>query len=329
MDVLSDILDALRLRGTLYFSTEFGSWWGVRVPAFRRVARFHLVARGHCWVRVEGKEGDAERAEREGPSVRPPEAIRLESGDLVLIPHGAEHVLMDAPGRACRTVDEVVEEAGFTGSGALVYGGDDDGGPTRLVCGHFEFDEGLEHPLLSQLPPAIVVRWDEEVRGSPLEDVFRFMVREVQQGRPGYEAVVRRLSEVLFVQAVRFWADHSEHEQGVLAALADPRLGDALSAIHRDPAERWTLESLGRQAAMSRTAFAERFREVVGETPLQYLTSWRMQNAKRLLAESRMTLARIAGRVGYESAASFSRAFKRTVGETPGGYRRLAQQDGS
>ena len=99
--------------------------------------------------------------------------------------------------------------------------------------------------------------------------------------------------------------------------------------MHRDPAERWTLESLGRQAAMSRTAFAERFREVVGETPLQYLTSWRMQNAKRLLAESRMTLARIAGRVGYESAASFSRAFKRTVGETPGGYRRLAQQGGS
>lgn len=305
MDVLSDVLDALRLDGTLYFWTDFGRPWGVRVPAFGRVARFHLVVRGHCWVRVDGEE-----------------PTRLEAGDLVLIPHGAEHVLSDEADTRCRMLDEVIEAAGFTGEGALVYGGEDDGGPTRLVCGHFAFDEGFDHALLSQMPAALVVRWDEEVRGSPLEDVFRFIAREVQQGDPGYEAVVRRLSEVLFVQAVRYWARCARPDRGVLAALEDPGLGQALAAMHADPAAEWTVESLGRKAAMGRTAFAERFREVVGETPLQYLTSWRMQNAKRLLTESGFTLDRIARRVGYESAASFSRAFKRAVGQAPGTYRR-------
>ena len=310
MDVLSDILSTLRLKGTLYFATEFRRPWGLRVPAFRRVARFHLVVRGTCWVRVVGQ----------------PAPSHLDSGDLILIPHGAEHVLADTPDTPCRTVDEAVEAAGFTGRGALVMGGEDTGAPTKLVCGHFEFDEGLDHPLLAQLPAAVVVRWDEAVRDSPLEDVFRFIAREVQEGRPGHEAVVGRLSEVLFVEAVRGWANEADSTNGVLRALADPRLGGALAAIHDQPTAHWTLESLGRKAAMGRTAFAQRFREVVGQTPLQYLTLWRVQNAKRLLAESGLSLEQIAERVGYESAASFSRVFKRATGSSPGAYRRESQR---
>jgi len=306
MDVLSDILGALRLQGTLYFSTEFRRPWGLRVPAFRRVARFHLVARGSCWVRVIGGE----------------EPVEIETGDLILIPRGAEHVLADTPDTPCRTVDEVVREAGFAGHGALVHGGDDTGGPTRLVCGHFAFDEGFDHPLLAHLPPALVVRWNDAVRDSPLEHAFRFIVREVQEGRPGHEAVISRLSEVLFVQVIRFWAAHTSPASGVLAALADPRLGGALAAIHGEPRTRWTLDTLGRRAAMGRTAFAERFRRVVGEPPLQYLTRWRIQRARRLLRESQLSIDQIAEQVGYESGASFARTFKKVVGEPPGAYRR-------
>lgn len=305
MDVLSDILAALRLQGTLYFTTEFGRPWGLRVPRLQRVARFHLVVRGTTWVRV----------------VPDDTLLKLETGDLVLIPHGAEHVLADTPDTPCRTVDEVVEAAGFTGAGALVYGEADEGGPTRLVCGHFAFDEAFDHPFLAQLPSALVVRWNEAVQGSPLEGMFRFITREVQEARPGHDEVVRRLSEVLFVQAVRFWADSTEHDRGILAALADRGLGRALAAIHEEPERRWTVESLARKAAMGRTAFSERFRQVVGETPHQYLTQWRIQHARRLLAESRLTLERVAERVGYESAASFSRAFKQAVGSPPGAYR--------
>jgi AraC-like DNA-binding protein len=313
MDVLSDILAAIRLKGTLYFSTEFHPPWGVRVPQLGRVARFHLVMRGTCWVRVEGHR----------------DPIRLETGDLVLIPDGAEHVLADTSDTPCRTVEEVVKAAGFTGRGALVMGSPDDGAPTRMVCGHFAFDEDMWHPFLEQMPPALVVRWDDEVRNYRLEEAFRIIAREVQEGRPGHEAVVARLSEILFVQLVRAWAQRKDHNRGVLAALADARLGAALSAIHERPEERWTLESLSRRAAMGRTAFAERFAEVVGQSPLRYVTLWRMQRAKRLLAESRLSLDQIAERVGYDSAASFSRVFKKAVGQSPGAYRRSAAGAGS
>ena len=311
MDVFSDILGAVRLKGTLYFTTEFGRPWGLRVPARPRVARFHLVVRGNTWVRVIGLD----------------EPMHLESGDLVLVPHGAEHVLADTPDTPCRTVDEVVRLAGFTGRGALVHGGNDTGAPTRLVCGHFAFDDGVDHPLLDQLPPAVVVRWDETVRDSPLEDAFRFIAREAQESRPGHEAVVQRLSEVLFVQALRQWAAQAAPDRGMLAALADARLANALAAIHAEPGARWTLESLGRRAAMGRTAFAERFRDVVGTTPLQYLTFWRVQQAKRLLMETQLSLGQIADRVGYESGASLSRVFRRNTGASPGAYRRSLQRD--
>jgi AraC-like DNA-binding protein len=312
VDVLSDVLSALRLRGVLYFSTEFRPPWGLRVPLHRRVARFHLVARGSCWVRAFG---------------RTEELVHLETGDLILIPHGAEHVLADTPDTPCRTVDEVVKAAGFEGRGALVLGGEDTGAPTRLVCGHFEFDEDVDHPLLGQLPVALVIRWDEAVRDTPLEDVFRFITREVRDGRPGHDAIVRRLSEVLFVEAVRVWAGGAEDDRGLLAALKDPRLGEALAAIHGDPAAPWTLESLGRRAAMGRTAFAQRFREIVGQAPLQYVTSWRVQNAKRLLAESQLTIEQIADRIGYKSGAAFSRVFKKSTLTSPGDYRRRARRE--
>jgi AraC-like DNA-binding protein len=271
------------------------------------VARFHLVTRGTCWIRVD-----------DGP-----EAIRLEAGDVVLVPAGAEHVLADTPDTPCRTLDEVVEAAGFTGRGALVINEEDAAAPTRLVCGHFEFDEELHHPLLDQLPEALVIRWDADLRDTPLEDAFRFIVREVQEGKPGHEAVVARLSEILFVQMIRSWANNEGHESGVLAALADPRIGVALAAIHQDPAAHWTVESLARRANMGRTAFANRFGNVVGETPLRYLTLWRVQMAKRLLTDSRLSLEQIAAQVGYDSAAAFSRVFKKLTGRAPGAWRQI------
>lgn len=311
MDVLSDILDALRLRGTLYFSTDFGRPWGLRVPQFERVARFHLMVRGSCWVRVM-------------PDLPP---ILLSPGDLILIPHGAEHVLADTPDTPCRTVEEVVKAAGFTGEGALVHGGEDRGSPTRMVCGHFAFHEDFDHAFLAQLPPAIVVRWSEMVKDSPLEDIFRFITREVLEGSPGHEAVTRRLSEVLFVQAVRAWTRSVENERGILAALSDRGLAAALSAMHREPARRWTLEELARRSAMGRSAFSDRFKAVVGETPHRYLTLWRLQTARRLLAESDLPLDRIAAKVGYDSSASLSRAFRKTLKTAPGTYRRRARRN--
>ncbi len=310
MDVLSDVLETLRLRGTLYFSTELHQPWGIRVPAFARVARFHLVVRGGMWVRVTGVA----------------EPLRVETGDLILVPHGAEHILSCTFDSPVSSVDEVVAAAGYKGVGTLVYGGTDAGAPTRLVCGHYSFDELLDHRLLQQLPRALVVRWETEVRGTPLEDAFRFISAEVQNATPGHEAVVRRLSEVMFFQIVRAWAVRSEAAHGFVSALSDARLSAALTALHANPAHPWTLESLAQHAAMGRSAFAERFREVIGETPMRYLTAWRIQQAKRLLVESSYSRDKIAELVGYDSAASLSRIFTKSVGASPAAFRAGAQR---
>jgi AraC-like DNA-binding protein len=250
------------------------------------------------------------------------DAVLLETGDLILVSNGAEHVLADTPDTPCRMVDEVVREAGFTGQGALVVGLGDGGSPTRLVCGHFAFDEEFRHPLFDQLPPAIVIRSDDYATNPTFEDAFGFVAREVRANRPGRDAVVARLSEVLFVQAVRHWFERAAPAVGVVAALSDAALGSAIGAIHAEPAHRWTIEALGRRAAMGRTAFALRFREVVGMTPMEYLTAWRIQLGKRLLGETGLSLDQIASRVGYESSASFSRVFTRETGGRPGTYRR-------
>jgi len=265
-----------------------------------------MVVRGTSWVRVIGGG----------------EPVLLEAGDLILVSNGAEHVLADTPDTPCRMVDDVVQQAGFTGHGALVMGESDGGGPTRLVCGHFAFDEEFQHPFVDQLPPAIVIRSDDHATSPPLQDAFQFVAREVRAGRPGGDAVVTRLSEVLFVQAVRHWVEREAPDVGIVAALADPGLSAALAALHAAPTAPWTLEALGRHAAMGRTAFATRFREVVGMTPMEYLTAWRIQLGKRLLGETRYSLDQIAQRVGYESSASFSRVFTRQTGERPGAYRR-------
>lgn len=306
MDVLSDILGTLALRGMLYFTTEFAPPWGVKVPPLGTVARFHLVMRGTCWIEVEGD----------------PERLRLETGDLVLIPHGAGHILADSPGTPALQVDEVIARSGFTGRGTLVYGGEDRGYPTRLLCGHFEFDEGVCHPFLRQMPARIVIRHEEVARSVLLEEVFRSIVREVRGARPGCDAVVQRLSEVLFIQSVRVWAESTAQDPGILSALANPDLGRCLGAIHGNPAANWTLEKLAREAGLSRTVFAARFKRLMAISPMQYVALWRIQKARRLLKDTQLTIDAIAERVGYGSTAALSRVFKKHVGESPGRHRR-------
>lgn len=315
MDALSEILGALDLRGTLYFNTEFRPPWGVRVPRYGGVARFHLNLRGNCWVSLtDGSE-----------------PVLLEAGDLVLVPHGAEHCLAASPGAACLTVDEVVERAGFTGRGALVYSAEvshdeDHGNPTRLVCGHFAFDENAGHPFLSQLPSLMVIRHDDggSAPRLELEEIFRIITREVREGRPGSDAVVHRLSEVLFIQAVRVWSANENHDHGLMAALLDRHLGSSLEALHQRPGTRWTVQELALAGGLSRTVFSERFRSLVGMSPMQYVTLWRMQKARILLMKRHLSLDAVAQSVGYDSTAAFSRAFKKQIGDSPGAYRRAA-----
>jgi AraC-like DNA-binding protein len=305
-DVLSDILGCLKLKASLYFTTEFSAPWGVRVPPLGSVARFHLVIRGTCWARVEGIK----------------EPVRLESGDLILIPHGAGHVLSDAPQRRAVPVEDVLKRARFRGNGPLVFGGADRAMPTRMLCGHFELDAGVSHPFMRGLPAIIVIRHEEATRHPWLDEVLRLVGGEVRAGRPGSEAIVQRLSEVLFIQAVRAWSEGAGAATGNMAALADPAIGRSLAALHGSPGRAWTLQTMAREAGLSRTLFAARFRRSMGMTPMQYVASWRMHKARELLRPGGPALTEVADRMGYVSAAAFCRVFKKWIGTTPGRYRR-------
>jgi AraC-like DNA-binding protein len=308
-DVFSEIVDAVRVRGSLYFRTHFVPPWGVLVPQYKRVARFHLVIGGACWVRVDQHE-----------------PIELFEGDLIVIPHGSSHVLSHAPDQTPKTVDQVLETTGFSGRGALVYS---DAGPpsgtepaTTLVCGHFEHDEVILHPLLEQLPPFVVVRAAETLNHAWVAAAVRFIAHEVSTELPGRVAIVNRLSEILFIQVVRTFAVRTPQENRFLTALSDPRIGRALEAIHRDPGHAWSVSALASEASMSRARFAERFTALVGVPPATYVTDWRIRKAIELLRDHSRTLQAIASAVGFRSDRSFARVFKQVVGYPPGTYRR-------
>jgi len=309
MDVLSDILNIVTLKGSLYFRTQFTPPFGVNVPNYSNVARFHLVTRGQCWVSVSGVE----------------EPVSLAAGDLIVIPHGAEHTLSDAPETPIESLDHVVTAAGFEGSGALVYGGEDNGAPACLVCGHFAFDPNVGRILLDNLPPYILIHGFQTASTGWIDDAMKFITQEVHEEAPGAEAIVNRLSEILFIQTIRHYARNAS--TGLMAGLRDPQLGRALSAIHATPSNDWTVDGLAQEAGLSRTIFSERMRDRLGVSPMQYLTQWRMELASRLLLKKNANLGRVAPEVGYQSVGAFIKAFKKHYGVGPGRYQKtmLAQ----
>ena len=303
MDVLSDIMASIHLGGGVYFRCEMSAPWGMAIPA-TTVAEFHVIVRGNCWLRLED----------------PKELIALQGGDVVAFPHGGAHGLVDAPDREERPASEILEGQSVEHFGPVTHGGG--GQPASILCGYFEFDRDSLHPLVAALPPLIHLRGTGISEFAWLQTALNFMIHETLAAKPGAEAVVSRLAGVLFVQMVRAYVVQSKSPPGMLAAIADRQIGAALALLHQDPAKAWTLDTLARTAGMSRSALAARFHQLVGDTPMQYLTMWRMQLARKLLVESGLGTAAIAERVGYLSEAAFGKAFKRAVGTGPGAYRR-------
>jgi AraC-like DNA-binding protein len=313
---MSDVLRSIRLNGAVYFDFELSSPWVAEAPPSReiaakvmpgaqRVIEYHLIARGACWGNIVG----------ESP-------IRLTEGDLILFPQGDPHVLSSAPGmRATPDLSMFVRP---TTPLPLVYerGG---GGPdrTRIVCCFLGCDERPFNPLLTALPRTIhLPAAGNEAASGWLATLVTIAMRESGSARVGRDNILARMSELMFVEAVRRHIETLPLTQtGWLAGLRDPVVGQALAALHGQPAVAWTVESLARAVAVSRSVLADRFAEMVGQPPMQYLALWRMQLASRLLLEGE-PVAEAAVAVGYESEAAFSRAFKKLVGEAPSTWRR-------
>lgn len=327
-DTLSDLLRAVRLRGALYYYVEGADPWVAEAPPARvilpaimpgagHMLEFHGIASGSCWAAVAG----------ESP-------VRLSAGDLVLFPQGDPHVLSSAPGMRAARADlgfffeprppqlpfalRVDERGGTT---ALLDGGGPD--RTTIVCGFLGCDAKPFNPLLAALPRMIHMPGAATGAGSWIAQFMRTVVEESNARRPGGEAMLERMSEMMFVDVLRRYVDAlPPGETGWLAGLRDPGVGRALAALHERPSEPWTLEKLGEAAGMSRSVLHERFSHFLGQAPMQYLAAWRMQVAAGMLRDSDSKLIEIALEVGYESEAAFSRAFKRAVGASPGAWRR-------
>ena len=315
-DVLSDVLRSVRLTGAVYFDFDLSSPWVAEAPPSReiaatvmpgaqRVIEYHLIARGSCWGHVVGE---------------PP--IRLKEGDLIVFPQGDPHVLSSAPGmRASPDMSLFVRP---TTPLPLVYerGG---GGPdrTRIVCCFLGCDERPFNPLLTALPRTIHLSGaGNESASGWLATLLNIAVLESGAARAGRDNILARMSELMFVEAIRRHLETLPPAQtGWLAGLRDPVVGQALAALHGEPATAWTVESLARAVGVSRSMLADRFAEMVGQPPMQYLALWRMQLASRLLLEGE-PVAEVAAAVGYDSEAAFSRAFKKLLGEAPATWRR-------
>lgn len=315
-DVLSDVLRAVRLTGAVYFDFELSSPWvaeappskeiaGRVMPGAQRVIEYHLVARGTCWGNLVGQE-----------------PIRLREGDLIVFPQGDAHVLSSAPGmRGGPDMAKFVRP--FTPL-PLFYelGG---GGPerARIVCCFLGCDERPYNPLLTALPAVIhLSAGGPKSANAWLGTLLASAVRESGSARAGGQNILARLSELMFVETIRQYLETLAPTQtGWLAGLRDPVVGQALSALHGAARDPWTVEGLARQVGVSRSVLAERFTEMVGQPPMQYLALWRMQLASHLLAEGGH-VAGVAASVGYESEAAFSRAFKKLVGQSPANWRR-------
>lgn len=307
LDLLSDILTHLSLKGVLYFKTSFTPPWGVAVPAYELVARFHFAHRGHCLVTIESTG----------------ETVHLAQGDLIIIPHGASHALFHGQSPdAILPLDRVLEDSGFEGHGVLVYGGgEEEHEETQLICGHFAFADHAKHILIERLPAYLHVPNYGENAGRWMEATLRLIGDEAGGAKMGGDLIALRMSEVIFAQAIRHFIEDQGAEQAGLDGFADPKLARALTAFHQRPAQQWTVHSLARVAGLSRTGFAQQFSQKLGMTPMQYLTNWRMQIARHSLAERQMAVSEVAAAVGYQSDAAFARVFKKEVGVTPAAYR--------
>jgi AraC-like DNA-binding protein len=303
VDPLGEALHFLRMSGTFYARSEFSAPWGLELPPFAGSLMFHVLTAGECWL-------ETARGERR----------LLRTGDLALVPHGEGHRLVSEPGVEAARLFDLPREQVSERYEVLRHGGGGD--RTSLVCGAVRFDHPAAQHLVRLLPGIIAVeasRSDQEW----VQATMRFMAAEARALRPGGEAVITRLADILVIQAIRSWIEQDPAAQtGWLGALQDRQIGRAIARIHREPERPWTVAALAAEAAMSRSAFAARFTDRVGEPAMHYVARWRMHVASSWLRDDDAPLADVASRLGYQSEAAFSRAFKRFVGVPPGAVRR-------
>lgn len=304
IDPVGEALHYLRMSGVFYCRSEFSHPWGIDLPPLPDSLMYHVLLSGRCWLEVPGAE-----------------PICLQPGDLGLVPHGRGHTLVSERDGRCDPLFDLDRELISDRYEILRHGGG--GERTTMICGAVTFDHPAAKQLVEMLPRVLHVNSWSAPEAQWLQSTMQFVSAEAQQLRPGGETIITRLCDVLVIQAMRSWMENApDANTGWLGALRDEQIGRAIALVHRSPERPWTVAELAEEVGMSRSAFSARFSELVGESPMRYVTRWRMHVALSWLRESEVTLADVAFRLGYQSEAAFSRAFKRFVGVSPGTARR-------
>jgi AraC-like DNA-binding protein len=313
VDALSDMLRLVRLTGAVYFAADFSAPWCISagdgaadgaLPRSEHMIFFHLLTQGSCFAKLPDGE-----------------SVHFEVGDLIVLPHQDFHVMGSALELPPVPIKEFfVPPAPGQISRASLGGG---GELTRIVCGFLSCDKRLARPLLDNLPRLIRIRVDRGEAAAWLASSVKLTLAEEASPRAGSSVMLAKLSELMFVEALRNYIEALAPEQtGWLAGLRDRYVGRALTLLHSRPAEPWTVDLLAKEVALSRSALAERFTALLGQPPMQYLTRWRLQLAAQLLRSERRGIGAVASDVGYESEAAFNRAFKREFGAPPAAWRK-------
>ncbi len=296
-DVLGDILETLRFRGSIFFRSDLAAPWGISLSEIG-IPRFHIVLSGECFVGSDGHD-----------------AVKAQEADIVMLPNGNSHWIADMPGRdlipsvrageACELGNPLFQKGKIT---------------NRLMCGMVNFDQGASHPILDALPD--VMHFSMLESAGPVWSVVNLIDAEMREHPDGGSRISDRLTEVLFLQLLNHFIRDSEDTTGFLAALRDRRVSRAITLIHSEPEFDWSLASLGDRVGMSRATLVRRFQQVVGVAPMTYIASWRIMKAHSLVKYSVTPFEQIADATGFASARTLSRAYQRRFGCTPSVMRR-------
>lgn len=329
MDVLSDVLNAVRLTGSIFFTADLYEPWAVSSPSSSTlrhhmnrnvecISLFHIVTEGSCIFKTEKSK-----------------PFLVDQGSLIIFPHSHEHLMGSTFEYSPTPVAKLLTPEMLEGKINLKYGGT--GKKAQFICGYLLCDQRF-NPLLGALPEVIVLSpaKDTLIKKKIIGDVFSLdmdnwlnanlnqLTKEVLEKKSGSSTIITRLTEVIYIESLRKYMNAlPEKSGGWLAAVGDPEIGKALKFLHASPEKKWNVEELADLVGVSRSAFAKRFTDLIGESPIHYLAIWRMQLAKRLLSDHQFSLALIAEKIGYDSDVAFSRAFQRHVGKSPARWRKM------
>lgn len=315
MDALAEILRAIKINSALYLNGEFSAPWCISSPEARTLAPllvgdaahviiYHFLCEGRAYCEIEGGE-----------------RVELSAGELVALPHGHRHLM--GGGRSVTPVDGAHALPSVIANGLELLSLGGGGDSSRFICGYLACDPDLSQAFLAGLPPIIHLRIRDDVSGQWLENSLRFSVAQANSKDPGAAAMLSKLSEVFFAEALRrYQRELPAGQTGWLAGARDPGVGRALTLMHHRHAHPWTIAELAHEVGLSRTVLSERFKQFLGEPPMAYLTRWRLKLGAKALVSTNLSVAHVAADVGYESEAAFNRAFKRAYALPPAKYRR-------